>query len=164
MLTTLPLSTIWTQISPLKPYKRKWNSLYYGILKGIYSNAHSIINNNSEIYSLCRHKTRFHRFPHNSTGTDESTRGQKSSSPSPSSPENLERNLTGSYSSTYSSNNNPYSGFRPILLPLPLCTTVGTRPSNDYTTFYTNSLTPENFEPNLTCELICAWDSRTIKI
>ena len=49
------------------------------ILKGMYSNTHSLINNNSEIYSSCRHKTRFHRFPNNSTGTDESTRGRKSS-------------------------------------------------------------------------------------
>ena len=30
LLTTSPLSTIWTQISPLKPYERQWNSLYYG--------------------------------------------------------------------------------------------------------------------------------------
>ena len=113
LLTTLPLSTIWTQISPLKPYKRKWNSLYYGILKGIYSNAHSMINYNSEIYSSCRHKTRFHRFPHNSTGTDDSTRGQKSSSPSPSSPE-------GTYSSICSSALSQYT----LQMGLDLITTI----------------------------------------
>ena len=136
------------------------------ILKGMYSNAHSMINNNSEIYSSCRHKTRFHRFPHNSTGTDESTRGRKSCSPSPSSPENLERNSTDRYSNTYNTNNNPYSDTRtrPTLLPLSICTRVGTRPSNDHITIYTNSLTPKIFVPNSTCELTCASDSRTIEI
>ena len=33
------------------------------ILKGMYSNKHSLINNNSEIYSSCGHKRRFQRFP-----------------------------------------------------------------------------------------------------
>ena len=112
------------------------------ILKGMYSNAQSMINNNSEIYSSCRHKTRFHRFLHNSTGTDDSTCGQKSSSPSSSSLENTERNSTGTYSSICSSDNNLHSGIRPVPLPLSICTTVGTRPNNDYTTINTNSPTP----------------------
>ena len=135
------------------------------ILKGMYSNAHSMINNNSEIYSSCRHKTRFHRFPHNSTGTDESIRGRKSSSPSSSSPENSVRNKTGSYSGTYSSNNSSYLEIRPTPLPLSICTTVETRPNDNYTTtIYTNSPTSENFELNFTCELTCASDSRSIEI
>ena len=36
------------------------------------------VNHNSELYGSCRHKTRFHRFTRNNTGTDESEYGRKS--------------------------------------------------------------------------------------
>ena len=159
------------QGNPIAIKKSFGTKLYYlcmkertHILKGMYSNAHSMINNNSEIYSSCRHKTRFHLFSHNSTGTDESTRGQKSSSPSPTNPENSERNSTGNYGSIYSSNINLYSELRSIPPLLSICTTVGTSPINDYTTIHTNSQTLENFDPSSTCDLTCASDSRTIEI
>ena len=53
------------------------------ILKCMYEKPHLLINNNSEIYGSCRHKPKFHRFSHPSTGTDESYNGRKSSHGSP---------------------------------------------------------------------------------
>ena len=48
------------------------------ILKASYNQECTLINNNSEIYGSCRHKTRFHRFTRNNTGTDESGNRRKS--------------------------------------------------------------------------------------
>ena len=48
------------------------------ILKASYNQEYILINNNSEIYGSCRHKTRFHRFTRNNTGTDESGNRRKS--------------------------------------------------------------------------------------
>ena len=129
------------------------------ILIGIYSKRHSMINNNSEIYSLCRHKTRFHRFPNNSTGTDESTHGQKSSL-STSNPENLETNSLDHSSSTSNSCSYPRTGPNPE--PLLVCTTV---PTNiNYNTPSIISPILAILKPNLTCAYTCASDSRTIEI
>ena len=41
------------------------------VLKELYTNPSKLINHNSEIYTSCHHKTRFHRFPKNNHGTNE---------------------------------------------------------------------------------------------
>ena len=130
------------------------------ILKRIYSNKQSMINNNSEIYSSCRHKTRFHRFPIFSSGTDESVHGRKSNSLSTSNPEILETNSLDCSNSTSSNCSYPRTGPNP--LPLLVCTTV---PTNiNYSTPRTISPVSAIFNPNLTCANTCASDSRTIEI
>ena len=48
------------------------------ILKELHTNPDKLINHNSEIYTSCRHKTRFHRFPKVNDGTDEPCTGRKS--------------------------------------------------------------------------------------
>ena len=48
------------------------------ILKELHTNPDKLINHNSEIYTSCRHKTRFHRFPKLNNGTDEPCTGRKS--------------------------------------------------------------------------------------
>ena len=48
------------------------------ILKNLHTNPTKLINHNSEIYTSCHHKTRFHRFPKINNGTDESCTGRKS--------------------------------------------------------------------------------------
>ena len=121
------------------------------ILIGIYSERHSMINNNSKIYSSCRHKTRFHRFPNISSGTDESVHGRKSSSPSTSNPENSETNSLDYSNSTSSNRSYPRTGPNPV--PLLVCTTV---PTNiNYNTPSTIFPILAIFEPNLTCAYTC---------
>ena len=125
--------------------------------RNIHSNRHSMINNNSEIYSSCRHKTRFHRFPNISSGTDESVHGRKSSSPSISNPENSETNSLDYSNSTSSNRSYPRTGYNPV--PLLVCTTV---PTNiNYNTPSTISPILAIFQPNLTCVNTCASVSRT---
>ena len=72
------------------------------ILKCMYETPNLLINNNSEIYGSCRHKPRFHRFSLPSTGTDESYKGQKSSSHDSPTPENSENIIDLDY--TYTNN------------------------------------------------------------
>ena len=48
------------------------------ILKKLHTNPNKLINHNSEIYTSCHHKTRFHRFPKLNNGTDEPRTGRKS--------------------------------------------------------------------------------------
>ena len=48
------------------------------ILKNLHTNPTKLINHNTEIYTSCHHKTRFHRFPKIKNGTDESCTGRKS--------------------------------------------------------------------------------------
>ena len=48
------------------------------ILKNLHTDPTKLINHNSEIYTSCRHQTRFHRFPKTNNGTDEPCTGRKS--------------------------------------------------------------------------------------
>ena len=48
------------------------------ILKNLHTDPTKLINHNSEIYTSCRHQTRFHRFPQTNNGTDEPCTGRKS--------------------------------------------------------------------------------------
>ena len=117
---------------------------------------------------MLRHKTRFHRFPNNSIGTDKS-RPERKSSLSTSEPENsrrdsLDRNSnTGrcSIGSSCISRCSSHTNIENRTRLFSICTLVPTK--TNYET--TNSICPisANFKRNLICALTCASDPRTIE-
>ena len=90
------------------------------ILKASYNVKCTLINNNSEIYGSCRHKTKFHRFTRNNTGTDESGNRRKSHDSGirmyperhqddPTTGNRIEPETTGTYSGLESGTRSPIS-------------------------------------------------------